>query len=77
MREKARVVAEHMMEDFTFNGIPGVRALGNKVNYYCDLCHKHKLLEYLVTDANGEMFSICKNCMDNLLPEQNQNIEDA
>jgi NAD-dependent SIR2 family protein deacetylase len=40
--------------------------LQNKVRYDCDVCHKNKLLEYLAMDENNSMFTVCKECSDNL-----------
>jgi len=44
-----------------------ITKLMNKIRYDCDACNEHKLLEYLVIDVKGNMYSICKECRDALL----------
>ena len=48
------------------------KELINKLKNECDICRTYKLVEYLVTDVKGNMFSICKKCRNDLLREKNE-----
>jgi len=48
-----------------------ITELISKVNGECAVWRRHKLLEYLVVDASGEMANVCRVCRDSLLSETN------
>jgi hypothetical protein len=54
-----------------------ISELISKVNGECAICHRHKLLEYLVMDASGEMTNVCRVCRDGRLSETNLAGEDS
>ncbi len=50
-----------------------LRELQNKVKYECDICHKQKLLEYVMMDNKGNTFSVCRECKDSVLEDNELN----
>ncbi len=46
-----------------------IRELQAKIRSDCDICGKHRLLEYLVMNEKNEMFSICLKCKEDLLKD--------
>ena len=43
-----------------------LRELQSKIRNACDACHEVKLLEYLAMDERNNMFTICKECGEQL-----------
>ena len=43
-----------------------IRELQSKIRYVCDSCHESKLLEYLAMDERNNMFTVCKECSEQL-----------